>query len=76
MSKRSPARLGATDSQLRIADYPLGSWQSRAAARAMLVQRKATEESALRFQVVSVVDGSLVNFDELADTPRSSPNEV
>jgi hypothetical protein len=42
----------------------------------MLVQRKATEESALRFQVVSVVDGSLVNFDELADTPRSSPNEV
>jgi hypothetical protein len=34
----------------------------------MLVQRKATEEDGLRFQVVSVVDGSLVNFDYLAET--------
>jgi hypothetical protein len=62
--------LGATDSSPRPGRFALGSWQSRAAARAMLVRRKGSEEEGLRFQVVSIVDGSRVNFDELAETIR------
>jgi hypothetical protein len=67
-NRDSQKALGATESKLRLADYPLGSWQSRAAARAMLERRKASEEEGLRFQVVSIVDGSLVAFDKLAET--------
>jgi len=38
----------------------------------MLEARKASEEDELRFQVVSAVDGSRVNFDELAETIRAA----
>src|SRR5665213_1007682 len=41
MSKGSPVPLGATDSGIRPSDYPLGSRQSRAAARAILARRLA-----------------------------------
>jgi RecB family exonuclease len=43
MPKRSIARLGATGSGLRLSDYPLGSPQSRAAARAFLEAQKAAQ---------------------------------
>jgi hypothetical protein len=43
MSKRSPARLGATGAGVRPGQYPLGSPQSRAAARAMLLERRFAE---------------------------------
>jgi hypothetical protein len=39
MPKRSIARLGATDAGVSPGKYPLGSPQSRAAARAMLTRR-------------------------------------
>lgn len=64
MSKRSPAPLGATDSTVRPGEYPLGSAQSRAAARAMLEGRKADE---LRFEAVSILDGSRLHCDGLAE---------
>lgn len=56
--------LGATDGMPRAGNFKLGSAQSRAAARAMLEARNAGE---LRFQVVSVVDGSRVNLGGLAE---------
>jgi len=49
--------------------FPLGSPQSRAAARAVLVAREADK---LRFQVVSAVDGSRVNLDGLAEAVRAA----
>jgi hypothetical protein len=61
--------LGATDSGLKPSAYPLGSWQSRAAARAMLVARKADE---LRFEAVSILDGSRLNLDGLAEALRAA----
>ena len=68
-NRGSQKPLGATDSGLRLSDYPLGSRESRAAARAMLVARNADE---LRFEVRSIVDGSRVNLDGLADTIRAA----
>jgi hypothetical protein len=56
---------------MKPGNYALGSPQSRAAARSLLVDRKASEEDQLRFQVVSMVDGSRVNFDGLAETIRA-----
>ena len=56
--------LGATDGMPRAGNFKLGSAESRAAARAMLEARNAGE---LRFQVVSVVDGSRVKLDALAE---------
>jgi hypothetical protein len=42
MKQGTQKGLGATESGLRLSDYPLGSRQSRAAARALLaVRRKA-----------------------------------
>jgi hypothetical protein len=77
MSKRSIMPLRATDSGLRLAEYPLGTRQSRAAARALLEARKLSEDDGLRFQVVSIVDGSPVNFDELASKfPHGEPPET
>ena len=44
MANKGPqGQLGATDSGPRPGRFPLGSAQSRAAARAMLVARKASE---------------------------------
>ena len=56
MANKGPqARLGATDSSPRPGRFALGSPLSRAAARAMRVTRKASE---LRFEAVSILDGS------------------
>lgn len=62
--------LAATDSGLRPGCFPVGSAQSRAAARAMLTTRRAGEED-LRIQSFSVVDGSRVNLDGLAERIRA-----
>jgi hypothetical protein len=45
----------------------LGSPQSRAAARFLVIAWKASKEDEQRFEVRSVVDGSRVNLDGLAD---------
>src|SRR5271170_6959057 len=71
VNKSSPDALGAKDPGLRVSDYPLGSPQSRAAARALLEARKASEESELHFVAVSILDGSPLNFDGLAETIRA-----
>jgi hypothetical protein len=67
-SKGQQGRLVATDAGVRPGGFPLGSAQSRAAARAMLAARKASEEGP-HFQVVtrSIVDGSRLNLDGLAE---------
>jgi hypothetical protein len=52
MSEGPQKRLGATDSGLRPGRYARGSAQSRAAAKAMVVARKASEEEQ-GFQVVT-----------------------
>jgi hypothetical protein len=70
VNKGTQGRLGATDSGIRPGCFPLGSAQSRAAARAMLEARKANE--GLSFRVVSIVDGKPVNFDGLADAIRAA----
>lgn len=71
-NRGSQKGLGATDSSPRPGCFALGSAQSRAAARAMLVTRKASEEDGLRFQVVSAVDGLPVNLDGLAEEIRAA----
>jgi hypothetical protein len=72
VNKGPQGRLGATDSSPRPGCFALGSAQSRAAARAMLVTRKASEEDGLQFQTVSVVDGLPVNLDGLAEEIRAA----
>ena len=42
-NRDSHKALGATDSGLRLSDYPLGSAQSRAAVRALLAARQESE---------------------------------
>ena len=74
MSKRSLAPLGATDSGLRLAKYPVGSRQSRAAARALLVARESKEE--FRVQCYSAVDGRPINFGGLAETISAARKRV
>jgi hypothetical protein len=68
-TKASRIALGATDSGGRPWDYPFGSPRSRAAARALLVFR-LTEE--LSCEVRSIVDGSRVNLDGLAEAIRDA----
>lgn len=72
-NKGAQGRLGATDSGPRPGSFPLGSAQSRAAARALLVARESEE---MRFQTVSVVDGSRVNLDGLADSIREARMKI
>jgi hypothetical protein len=55
---------------MKPGNYALGSQLSRAAARSLLIARKASEEDQLRFQTVSIVDGSRVDFDGLAEVIR------
>jgi hypothetical protein len=43
---------------MRPGNYALGSPQSRAAARSLLVARKASEEDEPHFEAVSILDGS------------------
>jgi hypothetical protein len=65
MATKGPQqRLGATDTGARPGRFPLGSPQSRAAARALLLAREAGEEE-FRVECFSIVDGSRVNFDGL-----------
>ena len=70
--RRDRPFLPATASAKRLGDLPLGSPQSRAAARSLLDARKASEEDELRFQVVSILDGKPVNLDGLAERIREA----
>jgi hypothetical protein len=69
--KGDQRQLGATDSGPRPGRFPLGSVQSRAAARAMLEARDANKEE-FSVQSYSVVDGKPVDFDGLAETIRAA----
>jgi hypothetical protein len=71
-NKGTQGQLGATDSSPRPGCFPVGSAQSRAAARAMLVARREAEKGGIRFVVRSIVDGSPVNLDGLADRLRAA----
>lgn len=64
--------LSATNSGPRPGGFPLGSAQSRAAARSLLAARKASDEDEIRFQVVSILDGKPVNLDGLAERLRAA----
>ena len=55
---------------MRPGNYPLGSAQSRAAARSLLAARNASQGKELRFEVRSIVDGARINFDGLAEQLR------
>src|ERR1700722_13272028 len=68
-NKGSQGSLGATYSAPRPGRFPLGSAQSRAAARALLEARQSEE---IHFQTVSILDGKPVNLDGLADTIRAA----
>ena len=57
---------------MRPGNYPLGSAQSRAAARSLLAARKASEGDEVRFEVRSIVDGTRINFDGLAEQLREA----
>lgn len=71
MANKGPqGPLGATDSGPKPACFPLGSVQSRAAARAMLEARRENE-GGVRFVAVSILDGSVVNFGGLAEQIRA-----
>jgi hypothetical protein len=66
-------RLGATDSCPRPGVFPIGSAQSRAAARSLLATRRAREgEQGFRFVTRSILDGKRVNFDGIAETIRAA----
>ena len=54
--------------------FPIGSPQSRAAARYLLAARKKASEE-LRFQAVSILDGSPVNLDGLPEIIRAARDE-
>ena len=70
-SKGAQGQLGATESGPRPGRFPLGSAQSRAAARALLVARKA-DEAEQGFQVVYRSDGSVSEIRGLAEVVRAS----
>ena len=70
MANKGPLKhLGATDSAIRPGCFALGSAQSRAAARAMLVARKANGE---RESVVYRADGSVAEIRGLAERIRAA----
>ena len=71
---RIKAHRGSLAQQIRVpraGRFPLGSAQSRAAARAMLEARQESEEG-FRVQCYSIVDGKPVNLDGLADSIRAA----
>ena len=49
--KGAQKQLGATDSLLRLSDYPIGSPQSRAAARALLDCRREAQGQGTVFYI-------------------------
>ncbi len=50
-NKGAQKPLGATDCEPRLSHYPIGSAQSRAAARALLDRRREVQGAGLRFTV-------------------------
>jgi hypothetical protein len=60
--------LGATDSGLRLSHYPVGSAQSRAAARALLDSRRVAEGEGTRF-IVRLV-GKVIDPNRKCTCPR------
>ncbi len=71
MSKRSTARLGATDSTVRPGEYPLGSQLSRAAARAVLSARKAAQEDGTLIRVRLISQSYEVGRECTCPTPEA-----
>jgi hypothetical protein len=59
--------LPATASRKGLGGLPLGSLQSRAAARSLIAARQKSEQDGLRFQTVSVLDGKRADLTGLAD---------
>src|ERR1019366_8359648 len=70
-NKGAQGQLAATNSSPRPGGYTLGSAQSRAAARTLLEARKGSE-GGFCVVVRSIGDGSVVNFDGLAETIRAA----
>ena len=66
-NKGQQGPLGATDSGPRPGAFPVGSVQSRAAARSMLMARRSSEEDEQSFEVVYGAKGSVVEIRGLAD---------
>ena len=56
--------LGATDSGLRLSDYPLGSRRSRGAARAILEARKAALGEGTLIRIVAAERGHDVDLSK------------
>lgn len=60
--------LPATSARKGLGSIPVGSAQSRAAARSLLAAREASEgECGLHFQAVSILDGKAVDLSGLAE---------
>jgi hypothetical protein len=56
--------LPATAQSHGLGNHPLGSAQSRAAARSLVAAREdAEEEGGVRFQCVSILDGKPIDWD-------------
>jgi hypothetical protein len=67
-NKGAQKPLGATDSGLRLSHYPVGSAQSRAAARALLDKRREAEGEGIRFTITLV--GRTVDPNRKCTCPR------
>lgn len=65
-------RLLATDSSPRPGHLPVGSVQSRAAARALLTARNAKDRDEAGFKVIYRADGSVGEIHGLADVLRAA----
>jgi len=64
--------LPATVSRVRPGCFPLGSPQSRAAARSLVAERKASEPDELRLEVRSIVDGKRVDLRACGSAQRGA----
>lgn len=73
ISKGAQGRLVATDLGLRPGRFPLGSPQSRAAARSLLAARRVSEEEhGFRFVTKSILDGKPLRLEGLAERIRAA----
>lgn len=59
---------------MKPGDYPICSRHSRAAARKLLEQRDAAQESVIRFQVHDLVTGRPIDLEAMAT--EYQPNEA
>ncbi len=73
-NKGTVRRQATTVSGFLPGCFPLGSAQSRAAARSLLEARKASEKG-LHFEVRFLVDGKPVNLEGLAETIRDAKGQ-